>query len=195
MTLIERLRRERDSIAGKWFERILDTYPPDAVRFLKRERDRFNNPVGYTFRQETKVLLDAILNGLESEKLLASVENIIRIRAVQDFPPSQATAFVFLLKNVLREEFPASHLESGALDELLEIESRIDGLALVVFDTYMTCKTRIYEIGARELKMSTAKLVERLSRTAVEAGRSREEDRDAPNDTDQSNGGDVRWES
>ncbi len=194
MTLTDRLRRQRDTIAGKWFDRILETYPPDTVRFLKCERDRFNNPVGHTFRHETGVLFEAILDGMESGKLRSSILNIVRIRAVQDFLPSQATAFVFLLKNVLREELDASRLEDSFLEELLEIESRIDGLALAVFDVYMNCKTRIYEIGARELKMNTPKLLERLGRTADQSG-GPGEGRDASGDTDQSSGGDVRWES
>jgi hypothetical protein len=194
MTLKDSLRRDRATITGKWFERILDTYPPDAVRFLKRERDRFNNPVGYTFRHETEVLFDAILDGMESERLNASIENIVKIRAVQDFQPSQATAFVFLLKNVVREVLDVSSLAGDMLEELLELESRIDGLALAVFDAYLECRTRIYEIGARELRMSTAKLVERLSR-AEEQPPGPVEGRDASNDTGQSNEGDVRWES
>ncbi|NIR14663.1 MAG: hypothetical protein GWN86_12250, partial [Desulfobacterales bacterium] len=44
-----------------------------------------------------------LLKGVDREGVSPFLDRIIRIRAVQDFSPSQAIAFVFLLKRVIRE--------------------------------------------------------------------------------------------
>jgi len=48
MVLEHLLSQKRAAILGRWFQLILETYPADTSRFLKKEKDRFVNPVGYT---------------------------------------------------------------------------------------------------------------------------------------------------
>jgi hypothetical protein len=66
----------------------------------------------------------------------------VRIRAVQNFTPSQAIGFVFDLKGLIRAMAPA---DRQASKEMVVIESRIDALALLAFDLYMSCREKIYE--------------------------------------------------
>jgi len=98
------LRKRKDRILRRWFDLILEGFPQDSHKFLKLEKDRFNNPVGHTLRQETANLLEALIGEVKPEDLAKSLDNIIRIRAVQDCTPSEAIGFVFLLKDSIREE-------------------------------------------------------------------------------------------
>ena len=82
------LSKKMTAILARWLRLMLDTYPADTSRLIKQEGDRFVNPVGYTFRQETKALYQELLQGSNTSKLLSSLDNIIRIRAVQDFSAS-----------------------------------------------------------------------------------------------------------
>jgi hypothetical protein len=158
------LEQKRDTILEKWLDLIIGTYSEDSSNFLKKEKDRFHNPVGHTLRQETEVLYNALINGVDTDTLAVSLDNIIKIRSVQDFLPAQAVVFVFLLKNVVREELHDELEQNHLYEQLLDFESKIDGLALAAFDNYMRCKEKIYRIGARESKMRTTKLLERVNR-------------------------------
>ena len=83
------------------------------------------------------------------------------MRAVQDFVPSQAVSFLFLLKKVLRDEFESEIHENGLARELLVIESRIDDLALLSFDIFMKCREKIYDLKAMELSNQTYTLLKK----------------------------------
>lgn len=152
MALHSLLSKKRDSILKRWFHLILETYPADGLRFFKREKDRFINPVGYAISKEIEAMYDGLLSEENLDKLLPSLENIIKIRSVQDFSPSQAIAFIFLMKRAIREELESEIRGSLAFEELLHFETKIDRLILLAFDTYMRCREKIYEIRVKEMK-------------------------------------------
>ncbi len=80
---------------------------------------------------------------------------------MQDFSPSQAVAFIFLLKRVIREELESEIPENQLFDELMIIDSRIDDMALLGFDIYMGCREKIYEIRAKEAKNRVSGLLQK----------------------------------
>lgn len=149
----------------RWFQLILETYPADTSRFLKQEKDRFINPVGYTISQEIEALYDELLQEMNFDKLAACLDNIIRIRAVQDFPPSQTIAFIFLLKKAIREELASEIAENRVLEELLKFESKIDQLVLLALDIYMKCREKVFEIRVNEAKAERERVLKLLDRT------------------------------
>ena len=89
------------------------------------------------------------------------LDPIIRIRAAQNFTPSQATAFVLSLKKALRENLAKELHDLSSIRELFEFESKIDQLCLMAFDIYMQCREKIYQIGANETRNRTFKAFER----------------------------------
>jgi hypothetical protein len=161
MDLGKFLWERRKTIAKRWFEALIDSYPDETSRFLKKQKDRFANPVGQTLSLGITQILEQLLGGQNTEGLRPALDPIIRIRAVQDFAPSQALAFVFLLKKVLREELGKEGEGKGPVQELFDLECRIDELALLSFDLFMLCREKIYELKASELKHQTFRLLER----------------------------------
>ena len=164
------LSRKRSRIVEKWFELILDTYPEDTSKFLRREKDPFANPVRNTILQGIKGLYDEILEEDETpEALNAFLDKVIRIRSVQDFSPSQALAFVFSLKSVVREVLGKEIRDHQLHEPLLHLDSRIDGLALRAFDVYMGCREEVYELRVGEVKRqreAAFRMLERSNRVA-----------------------------
>lgn len=161
----------------------METYPADTSRFLKQQKDRFVNPVGYTISQEIEALYEELLQGMNSDKLAASLNNIIRIRSVQDFPPSQTIVFIFLLKKAIREELANKIVEKQAFEELLKFESRIDKLVLLALDIYMKCREKVYEIRVNEVKAERERVLKLLERTNLMYGEPETE----PNPKDREN--------
>lgn len=164
MVLEHLLSQKKAAILERWFGLMLDTYPDDSARFFKQEKDRFANPVGYTISQEIETIYEGLLRRESPDKLASSLDNIIRIRAVQDFSPSQAIAFVFLLKRAIREELGRKLQEIQVLKAVLEFESRIDELALLAVDIYMECREKTYEIRINEIKAERERLFKLLER-------------------------------
>ncbi|MBW1780119.1 MAG: RsbRD N-terminal domain-containing protein [Deltaproteobacteria bacterium] len=152
------LSDKRSHIIKKWRNAIITSYPKDSQTFLRREKSQFANPVGNIIAQEIETLYDEVIKGENREKISSCLDTIIRVRAVQDFTPSQAVAFVLQLKRIIREE-----LGNGHSPELLMLDSKIDDVVLLAFDVYSKCRQEIYEIRVREVKNQVGKLLERAN--------------------------------
>ena len=168
MTLKDLLHSKKAAIHQRWLEKTLEAYAPDASAFFGRQKDQFANPVGQALRAGTQTLLECLLGELDPEKVCGCLEEIVKIRSIQDFTPAQALSFVFSLKQVIREDLPGE-LDAGQAAELVELETRIDQLALFAFDVYVKCRERLYEIRVSEVKRSVSGLMRRLNREEEEA--------------------------
>jgi hypothetical protein len=163
MKLQDLLYREKPNILRRWFDLIIDTYPHDTSGFFKSNRDRFANPVGQTLLGEIEVIYDLFLGEAGDEELALPLERIVKIRAVQDFSPSEGIEFVFLLKKAVRERLEGGLADGGLTGELTALESRIDRMALLSFDIYMGCVRKLYELRADELRRKMHMLVRRAN--------------------------------
>lgn len=161
MKLAELLEQKRSIIQDRWVDLILETYPPDAKRFLGKQKDPFANPVGTTIVREIENIYGELLTGPDPERLAPCLDRIIRIRAVQEFTPSRAVSFVFLLKRAVRSVLEKEIRRHGLLEEWTVIESGIDEMAMLAFEIYMKCREKIYEIRAKEAKNQVSRLLRR----------------------------------
>ena len=134
----------------RWLEASFGVYPAETVRFLHREAGQFANPVGHSVYQGLETLYDGLAQGTEAVKLKAAIDQIIRIRAVQELQAAEAVAFVFQFKGLLRQEL--LRREDSPQQELMAIESAIDALALEVFAVYSACREQLYQIRLAEIK-------------------------------------------
>jgi len=158
MTLENLLSDKRSHIIKRWQEAIIASYPKDSQGFLKRTKSQFANPVGWIIAKEIETLYDEVMRGDDPEKVAACLETIIRIRAVQDFSPSQAVGFVLELKDIIREA-----LGTGPSPDMDAIGRRVDKVLLTAFDVYSKCRQKIYDIRVREVKNQVGKLLERAN--------------------------------
>lgn len=152
MPLNELLLQHKTGILREWFGRIADGYPPETASFLKKQQNRFSNPVGHAFNEGTAVLFEILLDNSDLKRAEQSLELMIKIRAVQEVSPSEAVGFIYLLKQVVRQEIGEAIRQQRLWDELLEIESRIDQLALMAFDMFSASREKIYEIRAKAVE-------------------------------------------
>jgi hypothetical protein len=165
--LKEFLVRHKEAILDSWLTLILETYPPNVSQLLKKEKDQFLNPVGSTLRHNVQIIMDGLAEEKPARDVSGALEALIRLRAVQDFTPAEATAVVFLLKQAIRGQLQAAKQDLGrCLEELWALESRIDAYAGRAFDLYMACREKIFEIRVHEIKNRTFKLLERANRLA-----------------------------
>jgi hypothetical protein len=149
------------AILEKWLDILLRSFSPGTFQFLKKEKDPFSNPVAHQLSRGLTDLLAVLVEEKGVEEARAALDEIIRVLALQDIPPSQALAFVFHLKQVIREEL-AEELEDLSLaPEMLDMESRIDGLALLGFDGYMQRREKLCDLKVNEVKARVSGLLRR----------------------------------
>lgn len=163
MNLKDLLSERKSSILQRWFDAIVASYPPDASHFFKSNQNQFANPVGYTFSEVIRDLFGALLEGGDPARYFPFLNDIIKIKAVQDFSPSQAVSFLFLLKTVIREELQRELQRNQFHSELHALDSEIDALALLAFDVYMKCREKIYEIRTNEARNMMFRLLKKAN--------------------------------
>lgn len=161
MLLEKQLEKEKAAIVKAWFDLVVEGYPDETSKFIKNQIDPFANPVGSTTLKSLEALFQELLNGMDQNTLESFLDPIIRIRAVQNFSPSQATGFISYLKSVIRKRFEKELENSKYAKALLQFELKIDVLHLIAFDIYMRCRETIYRIQASEEKNSTLKAFKR----------------------------------
>jgi hypothetical protein len=162
MSLKQLLLKKKSSIVNKWYDLTLQTYPKESHGFFAK-KDQFGNPVGHTISQGIAAIYDALLEVSESDDVpdvSGALESIIRIRAIQDFSPSEAVSFVLGLKSVIREELGIKTLQNGHSEEWAALDERIDGLVLLGFDLYSQCRQKIFDIRVSEVKRQSERLLQ-----------------------------------
>ncbi|MGQ9746017.1 MAG: RsbRD N-terminal domain-containing protein [Dissulfurimicrobium sp.] len=147
------LREGMPFIKDRWFRLILETYPPESAKFMSSQKDRFANPMGSMFLNAIGPVVDELFDTGDPEKVKGPIEEIMKIRAVQDFEPSGAVSIFFLLKKAIREYLLGQKDANGGLrlEDILFLESRVDLFVLAAFDVYMKCRERIWEIKFNDL--------------------------------------------
>ncbi|MFP5214022.1 MAG: RsbRD N-terminal domain-containing protein [Acidobacteriota bacterium] len=164
MNLEKILQQEKDTVITRWFDLVTETYVPETAQRLKKETNRFANPVGQTTLDGLKDLTDAFLQGSSPEDMAKILDRIIRIRAIQEFTPSQAVAFVFGLKKIARELLAKQkEQEEGSVAELMAFDFRVDELALLAFNVYMRCRENLFEVRINEVKSRSYRLLQRAN--------------------------------
>jgi hypothetical protein len=164
MKLAELLRDNRDAIVRRWLEDALAAYPDKATSLFARQQDPFANPVGASLRTGLAGIFAALLDGTEAAACPRHLEDIIRIRAVQQLSATEAVGFVLGLKDAIRAVLPAFNGDATLAADLAGFERRIDGVALAAFDVYARCREQVCELRVNEVKRRVAWVMERQNR-------------------------------
>ena len=165
MALTEILLCKRAVILEGWLQKVLESYPDPSRHFLHQVKDPFANPIGATLSKELAALLDGLLAGSDPVAAERALDAVIKIRSVQGLTASQAVAFIFKLKQIVREAAEKEIATSQAAGEMLAFDAKVDDLALSAFDLYAANREKICAIRIDEMKRSLF-VIERASRPA-----------------------------
>ncbi|HDL98300.1 MAG TPA: hypothetical protein ENH16_01790, partial [Desulfobacteraceae bacterium] len=80
------------------------------------------------------------------------LDQVIRIRAVQEFTPAQAVSPILELKWVVKQVLSADKDTRPLLAELDSFDCDVDRAALAAFDIYMNCREQLHKARIFELK-------------------------------------------
>lgn len=163
MTFWETLEGKKETIVARWLDDALSLYAQEASAAFGRQKDQFANPIGHSLRQGTLTIFEALLDGLDAEKIRQHLGEIVKIRAVQQFTAASTLGFIFRLKDIVREEVAETVRDGKITPEYLLFERKVDEVALVAFDVYAECREQVFAIRTNEIKRSVSWVVDKLS--------------------------------
>ena len=152
MKIYDLLTEKKPLVLKQWLALILETYPAETTSFLKNQNAQTPNPVTQSIYEGIEGIFNGLVNEADAGKIDIYLDNIIRVRAIQEFSPSVAVSFMFSLKEVIRKVLEKEICDQKMFKELLVLETRIDSLASTSFEIYMKCREKLYEIKANEVR-------------------------------------------
>ena len=165
MQLTEALSNKKQEILSLWIERTLNSY--SAPGFFKTAKNPFANPVGSNIAAGLTTLLDLLLSEAEPQAFIRPVDQVVRIRAVQEFTPAQAVAPFLELKWVVKQVLSSDKSTKELMASLDTLDCEIDRMALTAFNIYSDCREQLYRNRIRELKSGSALLTDAACPSAV----------------------------
>ena len=109
-----------------------------------------------------EVIFNEFIAKTNFEKISSALNDIIKIRAIQDFSPSKAVAFVLLLKKIIYDELEDDLKDKDIFYEFLRMESIIDRIALMAFDLYMDCREKVNQIRINQIKSGSISFMDKI---------------------------------
>lgn len=146
------LKENQQTIAEQWIETLVKGFPLEMQNTLRKKKDPFDNPIGHAIRTGLPAVFDEMLGAQDEAKLKSNLDLIIRQRAVQTIRPAEAVAFIFSLKTIVRKLVEEESIEGDIKAALGAFDESVDGLALLAFDIYVSCREEIFRIRADEIK-------------------------------------------
>ena len=153
MDLAEAFRNYKAKIVDRWVDYTLSTYQSSS--FFKKEGDVFANPVGGNIREALKKLFVLLSRGATTEEMIPPLEQIMKIRSIQEFSPSQAVAPLNAVQHISSGILGADKGRRHLVAELYQFEFAVGLAVLAAFDIYMQCRERLYQTRIREIKTGT----------------------------------------
>lgn len=131
-----------DSIVDAWFSKAIEIYPRSVHGGMTRISDRFRNPVAFSLRESLAILAKEVAGDMDIDVITAALDQIVRIRAVQECAPAEAVGFAAQLSDVIREQ----HAEAL----FPNIEQRVCLLVDCALEQYIACRKNIALVRSRE---------------------------------------------
>lgn len=131
------LEANKKSILVQWLDCALALFP---------EKMAYSTPVAMVFSGALEKILSSL--GKSESDCREALDDITRILAVQNFPPSKALSIFLEPKLILRDIMMKTTLADTLTQEAFN--SRFDALTLEAFDSYMRHREKIYQLKVEE---------------------------------------------
>ena len=143
------ITKNQEKILEKWLSLRLSFFSKQKQSLIMTQKDQFQNPIRHQLQEGLKDILENFEK--KGEKFKEALEQICRILAIQDFPPSKAMALFYELKEIVREFTKKTGVGFNAKD-WVEFNSAIETMTLEAFDCYSAHREKIYQLKVDESK-------------------------------------------
>jgi len=153
-------KKNKQKLVEKWIAAVIATYPAESVKFFNNTKDPFANPVGSTIKRSIDLLFAQVVKKkMDTTAVKEALDLIIRLRAVQEFTPSQAISFIFTIKHLFQKSLDKYRPDKDVDLFLEDVVSNVDELILFAVDIYGKYREKIYLLRINQAKESLKKLL------------------------------------
>ena len=143
------IEQNKEKIHEIWLTRRLSIFSEQKRSLIMTEMDQFQNPIRHEIAEGLTGILAHFKN--KGEHFSSALDQITRVLAIQDFPPSRAMGLFYELKEIVREIAKKKGVSFGAKD-WGEFNSRLEQMTRESFDSYVGHREKIYQIKVDESK-------------------------------------------
>jgi len=143
------IEKNKDKIHELWLTRRLSIFSEQKRSLIMKQMDQFQNPIRHEMAEGLTGILANFKN--KGEQFSSALDQITRVLAIQDFPPSSAMAMFYELKEIVREIAKKKGVSFGAKD-WGEFNRRVEQMTLEAFDSYIGHRETIYQLKVDESK-------------------------------------------
>ncbi|MFP4368805.1 MAG: RsbRD N-terminal domain-containing protein [Bacteroidota bacterium] len=163
MNIREFIIDNKNEISRLWFDETVKSYRDKSAGFLARSDRRFTNPAGSAINDAVMDLAEYLAGKKTLEEIKGSLEHFIRLRAVQDYYPSEALRPIFAVKEIVAD---LCGIRDYTINEtqMNDFLIRVDNLMLHAFDIYMESREKIFRIQAGEQKRTFERAVNKINK-------------------------------
>jgi len=136
--IVKLIREKRQIVLERWQGYVLSLFPV----MMKSA-----TPIAQAIDDGLGEILDSF--EMTPEKRTGALSGVIRILAVQSFPPSKSMSVFFALRSILQEigDSEKRQIKQKHWDEF---QTSIEHLTLEAFDSYMVHREKIYQLKVDE---------------------------------------------
>jgi len=143
------IEQNKEKIHEQWLARRLSIFSEQKKSLIMTQMDQFQNPIRHEMAEGLAGILAHFSN--KGEHFSHAMDQITRVLAIQDFPPSRAMAMFYELKGIVREIAKKTGVGFGA-KEWREFNCRVEQMTLEAFDSYVGHREKIYQLKVDESK-------------------------------------------
>ncbi len=133
MDLKQKMIERKSEIMKTWRRAVL-AVPPGGPAGFQEKQNVLVTAFGCILDQGIESLFDALLRGVMTENTARFFDDMVRIRAVSDFTPSQTVGFIVALKQTVRKVLGNGILRNQQCREQLAAwDAAVDDMALFAF--------------------------------------------------------------
>lgn len=136
--------QNHEQILEEWLYLRLAIISKQKKSLIMKQMEQFKNLIRHQLHEGLKVILENYEK--KGEKYTDAVEQICRIFAIQDLPPSTVMALYYELKGIVRKFAKKTGVGFNAKD-WVEFNSCIENMTLEAFDCYCAQREKILNEG------------------------------------------------
>ncbi len=168
MLFTDKVKQEKDILLQKWVDKYYAAYPLGSTGFIRTSTDKFKNPIGIITQTSLSTLYDAVIgDDIEFSDVHAALNELVKLRAIQEMPASRAVGPMAQLKTLFKEEvfdnLVKNNKDSKVLQEIFEdfftVAARIDGLLLLSMDLYSADREKVFNLRVEEIHRSQSQVI------------------------------------
>lgn len=142
------LERHREAVTVRWRRLMAGSRSASSGDFIAGRINEFTNPAGAIINRAAAAMFDGLSTA--NSPCIEAIDELMRLRAVQDLPAEEALHFLSLLEDECLKTLRAQGCEELSQEERAHITAKINEMTHQARGRYARCREKIDDLRSRE---------------------------------------------